>query len=312
MQTKNKEFKNIIYDLKEQVEKGNTFHVALKKYKHVFSELFVNLVEAGEVSGKLEETLLHLLIQMKKSYALNKKIRNALMYPMIIVIAMIGLGIGMVIFVLPNLINLYAESDFVLPLPTRITLGVSEFLIGNGWIVGSVLLVLVGGFFLGISREQGKYYWHLILLKIPIISGIIKKINLAKLTRVLNSLIVTDIPIVDVFKIISKTLGNRIYRNYLLSVTNNLKSGETIYKIFNQRPELFPPIVSQMINIGEQSGTIDDITKKLAEFYEQEVADNMANLTVIVEPLVMLLVGAGVAFMAVSVIYPIYALVNQI
>lgn len=311
-QTKKKEFQNIILDLHQQVENGVPFHTSLQKYPYVFSELFVSMVAAGEVSGKLEESLTQLLLQMKKSYALSKKIRNALMYPCIIVVAMIILGTGMMIFVLPNLIKMYSESGFILPLPTRIVIAISQFLIDHGWQVGVIVFVLIMVFIIFIRNKTGKVYWHKFILKMPIISGIIKKINLAKLARTLNSLIATDLPIVEDFKIIAATLGNRVYRQHLSIYTDNLKKGQSIASIFKTRPDLFPPVMTQMINVGEQSGTLDNITKELAEFYEDEVSDTMANLTVIIEPIVMLLVGSGVAFIAVSVIYPIYALVNQI
>jgi type IV pilus assembly protein PilC len=311
-QTKKKEFKNIILDLQQQVENGVSFHQSLKKYPHVFSELFISMIAAGEVSGKLEESLTQLLIQMKKSYALTKKIRNALMYPCIIIIAMIILGIGMMIFVLPNLIKLYSESGFTLPLPTRIVISISKFLIANGWWVGIVCFILIIAFIVFIRNQTGKIVWHTIILKLPIISGIMKKINLAKMSRTMNSLIATDLPIIEDFKIIAQTLGNRIYRQHLLSSTESLKKGQSIANTLKTRPDLFPPVMTQMINVGEQSGTLDHITKELAEFYEDEVSDTMANLTVIIEPIIMLVVGAGVAFVAVSVIYPIYALVNQI
>jgi type IV pilus assembly protein PilC len=312
LQTKNKEFKEAILDIHEQVQSGVPFHESLKRHNLIFDELFINLIEAGEVSGNLEESLKQLLVQMKKSYALSKKIRNALMYPCIILVAMVIIGIGMIIFVLPNLIKLYSESDFKLPLPTRITIAASQFMIDNFLVIGIVAFVLVAIIIFILSKEKGKYYWHKIQLKLPILGPIVKKINLAKLCRVLNSLIITDIPITEDFQIIGKTLGNRIYRNYLNTTAKNLKGGESIYKIFSQRPDLFPPVVSQMINIGEKSGTLDNISKELAEFYEEEVSDVMANLTVIIEPIVMLAAGIGVAFVAVSVIYPIYALVDQI
>lgn len=311
-QTKKKEFQTIILELKKQIEQGGSLSAGLKKYPHVFSELFIHLIEAGEISGKLEETLYYLLIQMKKGNILRKKIRNALIYPMIILAAMVILGIGMMVFVLPNLINLYSESQFVLPLPTRITLAIAGFILQNGWIVGTIIFVIAVLFFVAINQKQGKYYWHFVVLKIPIISHIIQIINLAKLSRVLNSLLAADLPIARSFEIISQTLGNRVYRQYLQKAKLDLTKGKAIYGIFRDRPDLFPPLIAQMVHIGEQSGTLEDITQELAEFYEEEVSDTMANLTVIIEPLLMLVVGSGVAFLAVSVIYPIYALVNQI
>lgn len=312
LQTKNKEFIKIILDLKESVEKGQPFYIGLQKYSYIFSDIFISLIEAGETSGKLEESLNNLLKQLKKNYALKKKIKNALTYPVIIVIAMIGLGIAMFIFVFPNLINLYSESNFTLPLPTRITMAIGQFVLSNGWQIGSLAVLIIVSFFFIISKEKGKYYWHFILLKTPIIGKILLKINLANFSREFHSLILTDIPVTEIFKIVSKTLNNRIYKYYLLSIVDNLKKGDSIYSVFVKRPDLFPPVVSQMINVGEQSGTLDVIAKELAEFYEDEVSDTMANLTVIIEPIIMLAIGVGVAFIAVSVIYPIYALVNQI
>lgn len=311
-QTKKKEFKKIILDLKTQVESGMQFNQALRKYEYIFSELFINLIQAGEISGNLEVTLSNLLLQLKKSYALSKKIKNALMYPCVIIVAMLGIGTGMIVFVLPNMVKMYAESNFILPWPTRVTIAVSNFLIANILVIGIIFVALIGVFFFILSREKGKYLWHTILLKAPIISTIMIKINLAKINRVLNSLIATDIPITDDFNIIARTVGNRVYRKYLSSVAEKIGKGESIYSVLKVRDDLFPAVVSQMINVGEQSGTLDNITKELADFYEEEVSDTMANLTVIIEPIIMLVIGAAVAFLAVSIIYPIYAVVNQI
>ncbi len=312
LQTKNKTFKKVILELQVDVEKGSSFSESLKKHPTVFSELFVSMIEAGEVSGKLDKTLKQLTIQMKKSHSLYLKIRNALTYPVIIFIAMVGIGTAMMIMVVPKILTLYEGTEYALPLPTRIVLAISNFLMNNG-ILSAVLAVLaVIAFATFISNEKGKKIWHKLLIISPIIGPIIKKINLAKMSRVLNSLLSTDISIVNSFDMIANIVGNRIYREHFKASSGKLQKGESISSVFKERPDLFPPVVGQMIQVGEQSGTLDDISSEIAEFYEEEVDSTMANLTVIIEPVMMLIIGAGVGVLAVAIVWPIYGLVNQI
>ncbi len=311
-QIKGKQFSRVILDLQQSVVKGESFAAALQLHSEVFDDLFVNMVAAGEASGNLEQTLFQLSNQLKKSYALHKKIRNAMIYPCLILTVMIVVGTGMFVFVVPRILDLYTTSGYTLPLPTRIILGISDFIQHNGLILGSLISVLLIGWILFVRTEPGKFVWHRILLHIPIAGKIIKRITIARLSRVLNSLLVTDIPIVNSFKIIANTISNRVYRRHLILASQQLAKGNTIHSVLSSRPDLFEPVVTQMIKVGEEAGVLDTMTAEIATFYEDEVDSTMANLTVIIEPVLMVVIGAGVGFLAVAIVLPIYSLVDEI
>ncbi|MFA6042571.1 MAG: type II secretion system F family protein [Patescibacteria group bacterium] len=312
LQTEHKMFRGIIQELSHDVEAGTTLSAAMGKHPKVFTELFTNMIAAGEVSGKLEEVLKRLTIQIKKQHQLVSKIKGALTYPIIVVSAMVVLGVVMMVAVLPKLLTVFDQSGGVLPLPTRILIAISNFLQHNlvYVIIGAIIVVFT--FRWAVKKGKGRAYWHSFLLQLPILAPIMKKINLAKFTRNLSSLLKTDIPIVQTFQIISKTLGNDSYRRALEHTAEMLKKGANISKVLAQSPKLFPPIVVQMIAVGEESGTLDTISEEIANFYEEDVDQIMSNLTSILEPILILLLGAGVAGMVVAVILPIYSLSDQI
>ncbi len=312
MQTESKKFKEIILAMQNDVENGKSFSEALKKFPTVFPELFVNMVAAGEVSGKLDEVLHQLSLQLKKDHTLISKVKSALTYPAIVVSAMLGLIVAMMLFVIPNLLSVFEEAGAQLPLPTRVLIFLTKFISANGvWILlgGIAFCFLV---YRIIKTRKGKYYFHLFLLQSPVMGKIIKKINLARFTRSLSSLLKTDIPIVQTLQIISRTLGNVHYRNAMMKASEEVKKGVSIVKTLEMYPKLFPPIVTQMVSVGEQSGTLDTIVEEIANFYEEDVDTTMANLSTIIEPALMLLLGAGVAGLAVSIILPIYNLSQAI
>jgi len=311
-QTDHKKFKEVILELQRDVESGVTFSNSLAKHPQVFSELFVNMIAAGEVSGKLDEVLKRLTIQMKKDHALVAKVKAALTYPAIVVIAMVVIGIAMMIFVIPQLLSIFSEANVQLPLPTRILIWLSNFLAKDGVFVLIGLIILIIIFNRLMKNKKFRSGYHKILLKTPIISGIIKKINLARFTRTLSSLLKTDIPIVQTFQIIAKVLGNVHYSNAMLLAADKVKQGVSIAKTLSEKPDLFPPIATQMISIGEESGTIDSISEEIANFYEESVDETMANLATIIEPVIMLILGVGVAVLAMAVILPIYSLSQTI
>jgi len=310
MQTTNKRFQRVIQDLQHDVESGVSFSNALSKHKNVFSELFINMVAAGEISGKLDETLKYLTVQMKKDHEIMSKVKSALTYPAIVVIAMVGIGIAMMIFVIPKMLGIFTEMQANLPLPTKILLGTSNFLTHNGVLTTIAVIIIVVVLYRLNKTKKGKAVYHRILLKLPIISGIIKKINLARFTRTLSSLLKTDIPIVQSFQIISRTLGNVHYKQAMLETADKVKRGVSIVKSLEENTDLFPPVVTQMIAVGEESGTLDTISDEVAQFYEADVDQTMGNLSVIIEPILMIVLGAAVAVLALAVIMPMYSLVE--
>ncbi|PIY97286.1 MAG: hypothetical protein COY66_00105 [Candidatus Kerfeldbacteria bacterium CG_4_10_14_0_8_um_filter_42_10] len=312
LQMENRRFKQIIENMKAIVEKGSPLSKAASEYPKVFSETFVSMVAAGESSGKLDEALKRLTIQLKKSHEIRTKIKNALTYPAIVLIAMVAIGIAMLIFVLPKITAIYEESGTKLPLPTRVLIGTSDFIIANGIYISILIIVLIIALLRYVKTPRGKKLFHKILLVLPIVGPIIRKINLANFSRSLSSLLQTDIPIVETFKIISRTSSNIYYKEYLANAAEELKKGVSVKNILEKDRTLFPPLITQIINIGEESGTLDTISEEIANFYEEEVSQTMANLATIIEPVLMLILGVGVGAIAVAVVMPMYSLVNTI
>jgi len=312
LQTENKRFKGIIEKLRSDVEKGITLSKAMEKFPKIFDELFVNMIAAGEVSGKLEEVLQQLTIHMKKDHALLSKVKNAMTYPLIIVIAMLGIGTGMIIYVIPQIKFIFDSAGATLPLPTRIVLGLSDILQHYGLYIFVGLVGLTFLYFRFLKTQQGKKIIHKVMLKTPILGGIVKKVNTARFTRNLSSLLKTDIPIVQSFGIIERTLGNYYYKKAMKETAEKVKEGVTISQVLEQFPDLFPPILIQMVSVGEQSGTLEVIAEEIAQFYEEDVDQTMTTLPTILEPVIMLVIGAAAGVLVAAIILPIYSLSEAI
>jgi type IV pilus assembly protein PilC len=311
-QATNKHFKAVILDLTENVKSGVSFSTALEKHSSVFSDIFVSMIAAGEASGKLEEVLKRLTIQLKKDHQLVAKVKNALTYPIIVVVAMVGIGIAVSIFVIPKLTVVFVESNVELPLPTKILMGFSDVLIHYGYLIALGAIGLGFVFARLLRRPKVRRTVDRVTLRLPIVGMIVKKIHLARFARTLSSLLETDIHIVESFQIIAKTLSNSIYRSTVEEAAEQLKTGTSIAKVLGKEPGLFPPLLLQMITVGEQSGSLDQISSEIAEFYEADVDDTMGNLSTIIEPALMLTLGIAVAIMAVAIIQPIYSLTETI
>lgn len=312
LQTKNQNLQIAIQNLQMNVEKGKTLSKSMEQYPKIFSDLLVRMVNAGEISGQLDKTLKQITIQLKKSYTLRKKIINALIYPAIILSAMLVIGTGMLIFVFPKILDLYSSGGYNLPLPTKILIAVTTFMSKNAIPVSVIIVGSVVAFGIAIRTSVGKRIWHTIILRLPIAGKILVHIQLAQFYRILHSLLKTDIPVVQSFQIIEKTLGLIPYREIINQAAEKIKEGKSIHECLNQNQRLFPPVTLQMMKVGEESGTLDEISGEIAEFFEEEVDSTMGNLTVIIEPVLMLILGAGVAIIAVAVVMPIYSLVNQV
>lgn len=310
-QTKNQQFKKIITDLYQNTEKGISFKDSLSKYKSTFGELFVNMVEAGEISGRLDEVLAQIYLQIKKSNELRSRIRSAMTYPVIVVIAMVLIGIGMLIFVIPKITSLFDQMNAKLPFATRLLINISKFVVNNGILTALATIAVITVFALILRSKKGKYIFHGIVLKLPVFGPIIQEINLAKFARTLSSLIKTDIPIIKTFEVTSQVLGNKHYQQALIDAAKKLKKGTTIADSLREYPNLFPPVIIQMISTGEETGKVDEILAELASFYEDEIDRIMKTLPSIIEPLLMIVLGAGVAVMAVAIIMPMYSLTQQ-
>ena len=307
-QTQNKKFKKQLTEIEEKVKKGISFTESLKTYPKTFSQLFISMIESGEASGNMEEVLKQLHRQMTRDHALISKIRGAMIYPVIVITAMIGIGIGMVVFVIPKFMSIFEEVNAELPFVTRILIIVSDFVAANGLIVLVSVIVITSVLIKVFKTPSGKNLLHNIFLKTPILAPIVKKINLARFSRTLSSLLKTDIPIVKAFEITARVLGNVHYKNALTEAGEKIKKGEHIRSSLIQYNKLFPAVVIQMVTVGEETCALDNVLDELAGFYEDDVDQTMKNLPTIIEPVLMLALGLGVGFMAVAVLMPMYSL----
>ena len=313
MQTDKKNFRKVIDEITAEVEKGNTLSQALAKYPRLFEPIFVNMIAAGEVSGTLEKTLDQLTMQMKKDYELVSKVKGAMTYPLVILCATVAIGIGMMIFVIPQILSIFDEiGQDQLPLPTKILIFVSNFFQHHGIFAGIGILLIISSFRYAITKTKpGVYAWHKFMITLFIVGPIVKKINLARFARTLSSLMRTDIPIVQALQITSDIVRNVYYRDSILQAAEAIKKGEQISQVLGKNPKLYPPLIVQMVSVGERAGTIDEMLDEVATFYEAQVDQIMGNLSSIIEPFLIIFLGAAVGGIALAIITPIYALTQK-
>ena len=311
-QTGNKRFANIINEISGNVEKGVSFTESLRPHEKIFGQLFISMIESGEISGKLEEVLKRLYIQFKKNHELLSKVKGALTYPIVILVAMTGIGTFMMIVVVPKITAMFKDFNAELPLVTKLLIKFSDSLVANGLLYIVAMIVVILFIVRLIKTRKGRYVFHGLLLKLPIFAPIIKKINLARFARTTSSLLKTDIMIIKSFQITANVLGNVHYRQALMEMSNKIKKGGTINEVVANYPKLFPPVVTKMIAVGEETGELDYILEELAEFYEGEIDQTMNNLPAIIEPILILVLGVVVGGMAVAVIMPMYTLTSAI
>lgn len=307
-----KSFARVVQGISDRLERGEAFADSLKRYPSVFPEIFVNMVRVGEVSGTLERSLEQLGGQMKKEATLKSKVRGALIYPAVILTATVIIGFIMMIFVIPQILSIFNEVQVELPLSTRILIAVSGFVSRNALWVALGAVIAISALIAWSHRPSGKFVMHTIYLRLPIFGGIIRKVELARFTRTLSALIKTDVPVVEALRITASILGNVHYKNALTEAGEELKKGTAIADALKRHPKLFPAMVTHIVAVGEQSGSIDTLLDELATFYEADVEQILGNLTQIIEPLLIVVLGIAVGWMAIAVISPIYKLSESI
>lgn len=308
LQSANHKFKRALFRVAGQVEKGVTLSEAMRAYPNIFSVIFVNMIKAGEAAGQMEEVLSELTHQLKKSHGLKQKVKGALMYPVAILIAMVGIGGGMLIFVVPKLLLIFKEMNVELPLPTRILIGLSDAVNNNILIIAPSIIIIAGGLIYGVRTRPGKKIWHSVILHLPVVKKIAVKINLADISRTLGSLLATDLPIVESLKLSAEVIKNVHYRASLEAMAEQVEKGKKISDEMAKFGNLYPPVVEQMVAVGEETGEISKILKDLAEFYEEDVNQTMDSLPSLIEPILIVALGGAVGGMAVAIILPMFSL----
>lgn len=311
-QTKSRKLKKALLKIAELVIKGKNFSDSLAQHSDVFPELFWNMVKVGEESGTLEESLAILTRQMERESDLKSKIKGALIYPAVIILAMIGIGMMMLIVVVPKLAQTFEELNIELPLTTRIVIGLGAFLTEK-WYFAILLLFLLIFFLRTLFKTGGgKRIWDILVLKIPIISPLVKKTNAAYTVRTLGSLIAAGVSMVRSLEIVSGTLGNFYFRRIMAEAVEKVKKGEKLSQILKPHQNLYPLTVIQMLEVGEETGQTSEILQKLADFFEDEVTVATKNLAAVIEPVLMLIIGGTVGFFAISMVQPLYSMLSGI
>lgn len=306
-QTENKIFKRMIEKLLEEITGGKSFAEGLHEFEDTFGILFINMVASGEASGKLESVLKLLARQMKRDYDIRSKVRGAMIYPAIIVSFLVIVGVLMMVYVIPTLTATFTELGIALPLLTRVIIGASNFLISFWWIVAAISAFLAFGFYRVLKTAAGKRLFDRIVLQLPIFGPLIRKFNSARMSRTLASLIASGVDITKALHITATILGNSLFRDAVGRAAEEIQKGTQLNIILKEYPKLFPPLVVQMVGVGEETGTISRMLLRLAIFYEGEVSDTTKNLSSVIEPILMIVIGGVVGLFAVAVMQPIYS-----
>lgn len=312
IQTNNSRLKQALAAVKESISRGQNFSDSLAQYPDIFSDFFVSMVKVGEAAGNLDDVLLVLSSQMEKDHELRSKVKSAMIYPAVIIAAMLGIGILMMITVIPKLSATFLELNLTLPWSTQLVMGVSSFLSAH-YIAGLAIfiaLILIARFL--IKMPAGKQAADRVILSVPPFSSLSRKINSAYFARNLGALIEAGVPIINALQIVAKTLPNSFFQNSLLWSSQQIQKGEPLSKVLQNFSTLYPVMVVQMIEVGESTGTLSGVLQHLAEFYEAEVTNITKNLSSIVEPVLMVIIGVVVGFFAISMIQPMYSLMNQL
>jgi type IV pilus assembly protein PilC len=310
-QQDNKAFKNILREIREDVEGGSTFAGALKKHPTTFNELYTNLVVAGEEGGILDNILTRLANYIEKAEALKKKVKSAMVYPSVIVGVAVIVVIILMIFVIPVFETMFKSAGQTLPLPTLIVVTLSKFIRKYILIVIPALIFLF--YFLKKYRqtENGKTVVDRLLLQLPVFGSLFKKISVARFSRTLGTLVSSGVPILDGLNIVSKTSGNKTIETAILNARTSIREGETIAEPLG-RSGIFPPMVIQMISVGESTGALDSMLSKIADFYEEEVDVAVTNLTSLLEPLLMVFLGVVIGGVVIAMYLPIFQMANAV
>jgi len=305
-QTDSKALAKVITQVRSDVESGATFAEALKKHPKAFDNLYVNMVAAGEAGGILDTILQRLAAYMEKFAKIKSQVKSAMIYPAVILFVAVAVVTLLMIVVVPMLAGMFADMGQALPLPTRIVIGISNFLKGWG---GLALLIAIIGFFVGLNRfrktNKGLAMTDSIALKVPVFGALIQKVSVAKFTRTLGTLMTSGVPILEGLLIVSRTAGNKIVENAIVSTRQSVSEGKTLAEPLG-KSKVFPAMVTQMIAVGEATGALDSMLNKIADFYDDEVDTAVAALTSLLEPMLMIFLGITVGFVIVAMYMPIF------
>jgi len=310
-QTENKEFAKVIGQVKTDVESGDSFADALRKHPKVYSDFYVNMVEAGEAGGILDTILARLAAYMEKAAALKSQVKGAMIYPAVIIGIAIVVVVFLLLYVIPVFADMFSSFGGTLPAPTRFVMFLSDLVKDYILYVIPLIFVAIWLFKRFYSTPKGKLVVDTLVLKLPVFGPLVQKVAVAKFTRTLGTLVSSGVPIIDGLEITARTAGNKVVEGAVLSIITSIKEGQTIAEPLSRQP-IFPPMVVQMIEVGENAGALDAMLNKIADFYDQEVDTAVAALTKLMEPMLMVFLGTIIGGMVVAMYLPIFKLAGAI
>lgn len=311
-QSSNKSLKAIATGLSEDVRKGASFHEALVNYPRVFPEIFVAMARAGEESGSLSESLQVVALQMERSEELRRKIKGAMIYPAIVITAVVIVGILMLVYVVPTLTSTFTSLGVQVPLATRIIVAMSDFMVAHVGLVFLGLIAFVIGSILFVRSRPGSRLVLGIALHLPVIGELVRETYAARASRTLSSLLSAGVPVLEALAITKEVVHAQVFADVVSEAEEHVRKGELLSTSFSEHSKLYPILMSDMLAVGEETGKVAEMLKQIAQFYEEDVAQKTKDLSTIIEPILMLIIGSVVGVFAVSMIAPIYQLSSAI
>ncbi|MBP7876187.1 type II secretion system F family protein [Candidatus Woesebacteria bacterium] len=300
----------LVGSILQDIEGGLTFADALAKHPKEFGSMFIQLIRAGEIGGVLDDVLGRLADNMEKSSQFRAKTKGALIYPVIVIIAMLVVGAIMMIFVIPKMTALYKDFDAELPMMTQLLIGSSDFFVRFWWVIGGIVFAAVTAFAKWKKTDGGRHSYDRMMLRLPLFGPLIEKIALTEFTRTLALLLNSGVSLLEALEIVTKGVDNIVYQDALQECAKQVEKGVSLSQALTRFAE-FPPILQQMVAVGEETGRLDEVLRKLSVYFEQESEQAVKNMTAAIEPMIMVVLGVGVGAMVIAVIMPIYNLTSQ-
>lgn len=311
-QTKNQKLSDIFLSISNDINAGATFSSALSKFPEVFSKLFISMVRAGEESGNLAGSLADVALNLEKSNSLTKKIKGALIYPGVIMSAMVVIGVLMFAFVVPTLASTFKELGVTLPLSTRALVFFGNFFSNHLILTFAIIITIALGFFFLFRAKFMAKYIDFAILKIPVVGTMARELNTARTARTISSLLLSGVSITRAVEITEDVVQNIYYKKVLSEARISIEKGAPFSEAFEKNTDLYPVMMSEMVEVGEETGKLSDMLLQIALFYEEEIENKTRNLSTIIEPVLMIFIGSGVGFFAISMISPLYTILGSI
>lgn len=310
-QLTNPKLKKVIAKIGDEVDSGGTLSSSLGNYPKIFSNFYVNVVKSGEQSGKLDESLNYIADEMEKDFDMNSKIKGAMIYPIFIVVMMLGLGVAMMMFIVPKLTQIVIDTGSELPQATKVMIAISDFLLAYWWALLIALVVSAVLIRMYLKTKAGRFQFDYLTLKLPVFGRLLQMIYLVRFTRTMSTLILGGVNISTGLQVSGEVVNNRYYKKIIDETIIEVQSGNSICTVFIRTREI-PSMVSQMMLVGEKTGKLDVSLEKITNFYGREISNLLANLVSLLEPMIMVAMGLGVGVMVWAILMPMYSVVSNI